>query len=106
MAITKEPFSSLGRRRAPSIEILRYSGFMETTIEIPDGLFDQVTQFAHAHALTVQEVVESGLRKVIAEEPPAKPFRLRDTSVGEGGMVKDFTWPELRAIIYEGRGGE
>jgi hypothetical protein len=78
---------------------------MTTTVEIPDGLFDQVQQFAQAHDLTLDEVIETGLRRAIEEEKfPATPFRLKDTSVGRGGMVKDFTWPELLDIIYEGRG--
>lgn len=78
---------------------------MTTTVEIPDGLFEQVQQFAQTHDLTLDEVLETGLRKAIDEEKaPAEPFRLRDTSVGEGGMVKDFTWPEMLDIIYEGRG--
>jgi hypothetical protein len=80
---------------------------MTTTVEIPDGLLDQVNQFAQAHGLTLHEVFETGLRKVLADQDSrSEPFRLRDASVGGEGMVKDFTWPEIRAIIYEGRGGE
>lgn len=78
---------------------------MKTTLEIPDGLYEQVKQFADTHGLTLPEVFETGLRKAIAE-PPSQPFRLKDTSVGSGGMVKDFSWPELRAIIYEDHGGQ
>lgn len=80
---------------------------MTTTVEIPDGLFNQVKQFAETHDLTLDEVLETGLRKAIDDEKAqAEPFRLRDGSVGGGGMVKDFTWPEMLEIIYEGRGGE
>jgi hypothetical protein len=76
-------------------------------VEIPDGLFSEVKRYAQTHELTFRQVVETGLRKVIAEEQtPAKPFRLRDVSVGGRRMVKDFSWPEIMAIIYEGRGGE
>jgi hypothetical protein len=74
---------------------------MKTTVEIPDGLFDQVEKFAHAHDLTVDEVFQTGVRKVIADERSAKPFQLRDASVGGEGMVKDYTWAEIKAIARE-----
>jgi hypothetical protein len=78
---------------------------MTTTVEIPDGLLDRAKQFAQTHDLTLDEVVEEGLRKAMDEEKaPAKPFRLPDGSFGGGGMLKDFTWPEILDIIYEGRG--
>ena len=81
---------------------------MKTTVEIPDGLFSEARRYAQEHDLTFRQVVETGLRKVIAEESSqSKPFRLKDASFrGGGGMVKKFTWPEIRAIIYEGRGGD
>jgi len=79
---------------------------MTTTVEIPDGLFDQVQQFAQAHDLTLDEVVENGLRKALDEgESPSKPFRLRDTSVGEAGAGNNLSWPEIKAIMREGRCG-
>lgn len=78
---------------------------MKTTVEIPDGLFDQVKQFAAAHSLTLREVFETGLRKAIADdESRSEPFRLRDGSFRGEGMVKDYTWAEIKAIMYEGRG--
>ena len=77
---------------------------MTTTVEIPDGLFDQVKQFAQAHDLTLDEVVETGLRKAIAEERAAvEPFRLRDGSVGDEGIVNTLTWPEIKEIMREDR---
>ncbi len=79
---------------------------MKTTVEIPDALFREAKRYAVEHELTFREVVETGLRAVI-ERPAAgkKPFKLKDGSVNGKGMVKDYTWPEIRAMIYEGRGG-
>lgn len=78
---------------------------MKTTIEIADGLFAEAKQYAHAHDLSFREVVESGLRKVVSESGTTTPFLLKDGSFAGDGMVKDFSWPELRALIYEGHGG-
>jgi hypothetical protein len=63
---------------------------MKTTVEISDGLFEQVEQFADLHKLTLDEVVEAGLRKAI-EYVPSEPFHLRDASFGGEGMVRDYT---------------
>ena len=79
---------------------------MKTTVEIPDALFREAKRYAAAHDLTFREVVETGLRRVVAERArPSKPFKLKDGSVKGAGMLKDFTWEEIRAMSYEGRGG-
>jgi hypothetical protein len=78
---------------------------MKTTVEIPDGLFSEVKRYAHDHNVSMREIFETGLRKVIAEEKShPKPFRLGKGSFRGTGMAKDYSWPELRAIAYEGRG--
>jgi hypothetical protein len=78
---------------------------MKTTVEIPDALFKEAKTYAAKHDLTFREVVESGLRRAIGETgPKARKFKLKDASFKGKGMVKDFTWEELRAMIYEGRG--
>ena len=78
---------------------------MKTTVEISDSLFRDAKRYAAAHDLTFRQTVESGLRRLLQTAPKGrKPFRLRDCSFKGDGPVKDFTWPELRAIIYEGRG--
>jgi hypothetical protein len=73
-------------------------------VEIPDGLFDQVKQFAEAHNLPLDEVVETGLRKVLADDQSRdKPFRLRDASFRGEGIVDNLRWPEIKAIMREDR---
>ena len=78
---------------------------MKTTVEIPDALFREVKKYAAEHDLTLKEVMERGLRQAIASEP-SKPFKLRRLPYKpkNGGMLKDFTWDEIRDIIYEGHG--
>lgn len=78
---------------------------MKTTVEISDALFREVKRYAAVHQLTFRQVIETGLRSVVREQRPARRFKLRDASFKGKGMVKDYTWPEIRASIYEGRGG-
>ena len=78
---------------------------MKTTVEISDSLFREARQYAHRHDLTFREVVEAGLRRVVSADKSSAPFRLEKRSFRGNGMVKDFSWPELRSIIYEGHGG-
>ena len=78
---------------------------MKTTVEISDGLFREARQYAHAHELTFRQVVEAGLQKLIsgrASQP--EPFRLKSRSFHGDGMLKDYSWSEIRSLAYEGRG--
>jgi hypothetical protein len=78
---------------------------MKTTVEIQDALFREVKRYAAAHDLTFREVVEAGLRGVVQTTGGKKqPFKLKDGAFKGKGMVKDFTWPEIRDLIYQGRG--
>lgn len=78
---------------------------MKTTVEIPDPLFKEARRFAQEHNLTFREVVEAGLRKVVSTPDIAAPsFRLKDRSFRGDGMMKDYSWQEIRAAVYEGRG--
>ena len=80
---------------------------MKTTVEISDALFKEAKRYAAKHDLTFRQVVEIGLRETISSAAkPKKPFKLKDGSFKGGhGMVKDYTWDEIRDMIYEGRGG-
>ena len=77
---------------------------MKTTIELPDALLIKAKKHAAAHGLTLREVMEAGLRKILASDAAPGKFRLRKCSVGGEGLVRDFTWPEIRDEIYKGRG--
>jgi hypothetical protein len=82
---------------------------MKTTLDIADPLLDQVRRIAARDGETLRSLVEQGLRKVVAERnAKAKPFKLRDVSVGTPGAPSEYenlSWEEKRALMYEGRGG-
>ena len=81
---------------------------MKTTLDISDPLLDQIRKIATRDGDTLRSLVEQGLRKVVAERSAkAKPFKLRDGSVGGQGLQPEFenaTWDQWRDLIYEGRG--
>ena len=78
---------------------------MRTTVELPDALLRSAKRYAAAHEITLREVIEIGLRLVLAFEPaPSKPFRLKRCTFEGNGLAQEESWVDLRARIYEGRG--
>lgn len=77
---------------------------MKTTVEIADVVFHEARRVAAARSVTMRQIIENGLRKVIAEASAPFPFRLQDGSFGGEGLVQPMTWDEIRDEIYEGRG--
>ncbi len=81
---------------------------MKTTLEISDPLLRDARKVAAQEQTTLRDLVEQGLRKVLADKKRRKrPFRLRKASVGGGGLnpeLADAGWDRIRDIIYEGRG--
>ena len=79
---------------------------MKTTIEISDSLFIDAKRFAAARGLTLRQVVEAGLRRVLESQQAAtRPFRLRKVTFKGTGLAEDDDWNSIREKIYEGRGG-
>ncbi len=76
---------------------------MKTTVEIADALFHDARAIAVARSMTMRQIIEEGLRKVIAESAPP-PFQLQDGAFGGEGLVRPMNWDEIRDEIYEGRG--
>ena len=81
---------------------------MKTTLEIQDSLLEQVRRIAVRDGETLRSLVEQGLRKVVAERTAkAKPFKLRDASVGTPGApsaYESLSWEEKRSLMYDGHG--
>ncbi len=78
---------------------------MKTTVEMPDALLRDTKRYAREHDLTLRQVLERSVREFLAKEKaPRKPFRLKDGSFKGGGLLIDYTWPNVSALIYEGRG--
>jgi hypothetical protein len=81
---------------------------MKTTIEISDPLLRAARKLAAREGVTLREVVERGLRRVVTETKPTAPFKLPRASFrGEGLQpgVREGSWERLRELTYEGRGG-
>ena len=81
---------------------------MKTTLEISDPLLEQVRAIAARDGDTLRSLVEQGLRKVVADrQTKAKPFKLRNVSVGTPGAQSPYeklSSDEKLALMYEGRG--
>jgi Arc/MetJ family transcription regulator len=79
---------------------------MKTTVEITDSLLDAARKLATKRGTTLRALVESGLRRVLAEEGD-EAFHLRDASFTGRGLQPEFRdagWSELRDAAYESRG--
>ena len=82
---------------------------MRTTIDIPDALFARAKRLAQARRTTFRELAIEGLQAVFerGRQKQAR-FRLRDASVGKGGLAEgldETDWERIRDLAYEGRGG-
>lgn len=77
---------------------------MKTTVELPDSLLEEAKAYARRRGVPLRQVLQEGLRLVMDQEPRGRrPFRLRDASRDLGPMQVE-TWPEIRRILYSGRG--
>ena len=80
---------------------------MKTTVEISDGLAEEVKAYVAQEGVTFRSVVERGLREVLRADREPEPFVLRDASVGGRRLqeaFRDAGWERIRDAAYEGRG--
>lgn len=80
---------------------------MKTTVEISDPLLREVRALAAREGVTLQALVERGLRRVVAEAGHGAPFRLRRASFDGERLPAEFreaSWNRLRDLTYKGRG--
>jgi hypothetical protein len=80
---------------------------MKTTIEIADPLLREARKLAARQGTTLRALVERGLHRVLAENKPEAPFKLRRASFKGQGLQADFrdaSWEKLRDAVYKGRG--
>jgi len=83
-------------------------GRMKTTINISDPLLREARKVATREGSTLRELVEQGLRTVLAEKKRKPAFRLRKASVKGRGLrpeLRDASWERVLDLAYEGRGG-
>jgi hypothetical protein len=78
---------------------------VKTTVELPDALLRAVKRYTAARGMTMREVLETGLRHVLAAERAAsESFRLKRCTFKGRGLAHEESWADLRAKMYEGRG--
>ncbi len=80
---------------------------MKTTIDIHDELLTRAIQYAKNTGRPLHAVVEEGLRQVLPASLGSR-YRLPDLSEGKAGAddpLADYSWQELRGMIY-GESGE
>jgi len=65
---------------------------MKTTVEISDALFAEARREVERADVTLRELIEAGLRRVLEERKRlrGKPFKLRDASVGGKGLAPGY----------------
>ncbi|HEY8695805.1 MAG TPA: DUF2191 domain-containing protein [Chloroflexota bacterium] len=76
---------------------------IKTTIDIADRLLESAKQRARTDNMTLKQLVEEGLRRVLAEERPKKPFKLRSVPPLKGTLqpgIREGDWETIRDIIY------
>jgi len=79
---------------------------VKTTVDIATPLFQEAKQYASAHGLSLRQVIETGLRRVLDARPAnATPFRLKKRTFKGQGIGAEADWPTVRRQIHEGRGG-
>ncbi len=75
---------------------------MKTTIDISDRLPAQAKSYASQSGLSLSEVIEEGLRKVLDTPASGTHCRLTDLSLGTStgaDPLESYSWLELRAMI-------
>ena len=78
---------------------------MKTTVEISDALFGEAKKVAARKRIPMRQLIEEGLRVAIEQHRGVRArFRLKDGSFGGKEPVTEIAWPEVRSVIYEGRG--
>jgi hypothetical protein len=80
---------------------------MKTTVELPDALVEEARKVAAQRGITLHELLEEGLRSVVAAGSGARGrFVLRDARASKGRLRPEYegNWPAIRDEIYKGRG--
>ena len=108
---SKPPTSGLRGRGFPymgaHIVIAIWKGQMKTTVEISDALLREVRQVAAREGVTLRNLVERGLHRVLAETKNSVPFKLRRASFkgrGRQAELREASWDTLRDLTYQDRG--
>jgi hypothetical protein len=76
---------------------------MKTTIDIADGLLEAAKKAAAREGVTLETLVEQGLRDVHETRKRGGAFKLRKASFQGQGLqpaAKDLSWEQIRELAY------
>ncbi|GAA5126437.1 type II toxin-antitoxin system VapB family antitoxin [Haloechinothrix salitolerans] len=76
---------------------------MKTTVNLSDELLRQAQELARREQTTLKELIETGLRTVVAQRTSGTNFVLPDASVDGNGLQPEFRgahWDQVRDAIY------
>ena len=77
---------------------------MKTTIDIATNLLSQAKRKAAEENRTLRDIVEEGLRRVLAESPEPLPFRLKKHPfTGGNGLqpgIREGDWETIMDLAY------
>jgi Bacterial antitoxin of type II TA system, VapB len=77
---------------------------MKTTVNLPDDLLREAQEIARRERTTLKELIETGLRTVVAQRSGESRFILPDASVDGRGVRPEFQgapWERVRDSIYQ-----
>jgi hypothetical protein len=82
---------------------------MKTTVDIPDPLFRRLRERAAREGTTLRALLQAALTEFLApRRRSSKKHVMNDASFRGSGLapgVREGDWDQIRAMIYEGRGG-
>ena len=81
---------------------------MKTTVNISDALHKEARKIAGSEKTTVKDLIEEGLRRIIAERKRKTSFHLRRVTFKGKGLqdnMRGASWEKIREMTYEDRGG-
>lgn len=74
---------------------------MKTTIEIADGLLREARKVIARDKITLRQLVELGLRQVLAQRRKQQAFHLKLVTVSGGGLREGVAETLPRELAYE-----
>ena len=80
---------------------------MKITIKIVDDLARTAKAYAATENITLNSLIERGLRLVLHADSQRDGFKLRDASVDGRGLqppYREAEWARIRASAYDDRG--
>ena len=76
---------------------------MKTTLDIHDELLARAKRHARETGRPLRAVIKEGLRCVLSSSPPQPRHTLPDLRVSDPRApdpLEQYSWPELRELIY------